>query len=55
MLGIFELTLLFANTTIGSYFVIFPWAFVTAGPLVCTVAIILVLVLYNLAGRMVLE
>ena len=55
MFGIFELTLLFAITTIGSYFVIFPWAFVTAGTLVYAGVAIAVLVIYNLAGRMVLE
>ena len=55
MLGTFELTLLFANITIGGYFVIFPWAFVTAGMLVYTGVAIAVLVIYTLAGRMVLE
>ena len=55
MLGTFELTLLFANITIGSYFVIFPWALHTAGWLVCAGVALAVMVLYNLAGRMVLE
>ena len=55
MLGTFELTLLFASKTIGSYFVIFPWAFLTAGTLVYASVAIAVTVFYTLAGRMVLE
>ena len=55
MLGTLELVLLFANYTIGSYFIIFPWAFANSGALLYTVATIAVMVIYVLIGRMMLE
>ena len=55
MLGTLEITLLFANITIGSFFVIYPWSFVTAGLLVYTGVAIAVCIIYTLVGRMVLE
>ena len=55
MLGNVELILLFANYTIGSYFIIFPWAYYQLGFFIYLAVTVVVMTLYNMISRMILE